>query len=549
MTVQALLIGLDGGTFGVLDPLMDRGVMPNLRDLCERGCRSDLRTVMPPLTPPGWTSMVTGKRPGDHGVFDFFQKESADNELFRLATSEDIRAATVWSLASDHGRKVISLNFPLMFPPPPVNGCVVPGGWMPWRQLRLGCHPAGLFDRLKTLPSFNPRELSLDMELEAKAIEGCAEEEYRDWIELHIRREARWFEVLTYLLETEPADLVGVVFDGVDKLQHLCWRFLDPASRPADPSPWEEEIAALCDSYFAHLDGIIGQLVALAGPQAVTVLASDHGFGPSSEVFYLNAWLEQHGYLAWADDEARDAAQAAAAAPRIGFKQMTRHVYELDWDRTVAYAATPSSNGIHIVAREPGGDGPLPEEVRRRISAELASRLAQIPHPANGHPVVAEVWTREEAFAGPFEALAPDVSMILEGGAAISILRSGTLVRRREVPLGSHRWEGMFVACGPSIRSGATFDALAIVDVAPLLLYVLDLPIPEDMTGVVPEAVFDPDRWHASPPVRAPGPQPAPPAPRPWSNGAPPEAASEVAADGEDDALVLSRLRALGYVE
>ena len=541
MTVQALLIGLDGGTFTVLDPLMERGIMPNLRDLCDRGVRANLRTVMPPLTPPGWTSMLTGKRPGEHGVFDFFQKESVDNELFHLATSDDIQAATVWSLATDHGRKVISLNFPLMFPPPPVNGCVVPGGWMPWRQLRLGCHPAGLFDRLKALPSFNPRELSLDMELEAKAIEGCADEEYRDWIELHIRREERWFEVVTYLMRTEPAELVGVVFDGVDKLQHLCWRFLDPACSPADPSPWEREIAALCESYFARLDDIIGQLVALAGPQAVTVLASDHGFGPSSEVFYLNTWLEQQGYLAWADDAAREAAQAAGATPRIGFKQMTRHVYELDWDRTVAYAATPSSNGIHIVAREPGGDGPLPAETRRRISAELASRLAQIPHPANGHPLVSEVWTREEAFAGPFEALAPDVSMILDGGAAVSILRSDMLHQRRAVPSGSHRWEGMFVACGPSIRPGAALDELSIVDVAPLLLYVLGLPVPEDMTGVVPEAVFEPDRLRDKPPVRVAGSQPAP---RP-SNGTPPEAAP----DDADDALVLSRLRALGYVE
>ena len=60
---------------------------------------------------------------------------------------------------------------------------------MPWRQLRLGCHPPGLFDRLKSLPSFEPRELALDMKLEAKAIEGCAAEEYADWIKLHTRRE------------------------------------------------------------------------------------------------------------------------------------------------------------------------------------------------------------------------------------------------------------------------------------------------------------------------------------------------------------------------
>ena len=67
---------------------------------------------------------------------------------------------------------------------------------MPWRQLRLGCHPAGLFDRLKRLPGFDARELAMDINLEAKALEGCREDEYEQWIELHIRREQQWFAIL-----------------------------------------------------------------------------------------------------------------------------------------------------------------------------------------------------------------------------------------------------------------------------------------------------------------------------------------------------------------
>ncbi|WP_173380710.1 alkaline phosphatase family protein, partial [Nitrolancea hollandica] len=191
MMSKALCLGLDGATFSILDPLMARGVMPFLRDFIQRGVRAPLSSVMPPLTPPGWTSLMTGKRPGQHGVFDFFQKESLEGEYFHFASSQDIQSATIWSLASEHGRRVTALNFPLMFPPPDVNGSVVPGGWMPWRQLRLGCHPPGLFDRLKALPTFDARELALDMALEAKAIEGCADEEYADWIALHIRREQR----------------------------------------------------------------------------------------------------------------------------------------------------------------------------------------------------------------------------------------------------------------------------------------------------------------------------------------------------------------------
>lgn len=537
MTVlRTLLIGLDGATFTVLDPLMDRGVMPFLRDFVAGGARASLRSVMPPLTPPGWTSLVTGRRPGQHGVFDFFQKEDPHSKYFRFVGSHDVNSATIWSLASEHGQRVIALNFPVMFPPPDVNGCVVPGGWMPWRQLRLGCHPPGLFDRLRTLSSFKPRELALDMALEAKAIEGCNDEEYVDWIQLHIRREERWFEILRHLMREEPGELAGVIFDGVDKLQHLCWRFIDHDFWPQDPSPWEREIIELCESYFRRLDTLIADLVAHAGPDATVVLASDHGFGPTFDLFYVNAWLEQQGYLAWAADSPAESDDAL----QIGFHQMTRHVFELDWDRTIAYAATPSSQGIHIVSQRPGSESPMTADTRHKIGKEITEKLRAITHPVTGKPLVSEVWTRQDAFAGPYEELAPDISIILDEGAAISILRSETVLRRRPEPKGSHRWEGILLARGPSIRQGVSVDELSILDVAPLILYALDLPVPLDMAGRLPEQVLRPDHLQRRPPQAM---SVTPP------RRAPEPAPEEFVYDADAEQTVLNRLRALGYVD
>jgi len=534
---KTLLIGLDGATFTVLDPLVERGVMPFLGSLLDRGVRAPLRSVVPPLTPPAWTSLMTGKRPGEHGVFDFFQKESPDSEYFQFASSRDVGTSTIWSLAGEQGKRVISLNFPLMFPPPAVNGYVVPGGWVPWRQLRLGCHPAGLFDRLKALPSFEPRELALDMKLEAKAIEGCDAEEYADWIRLHTRREERWFDIVRHLLdEDDSVDLVGVMFDGPDKLQHLCWRFIDPETRPAAPNEWEREIIALCDDYFRRLDEIIAALVELAGPDPTVVLASDHGFGPSWDVFYVNAWLEQHGYLAWADDGEREALEST----QVGFSRMTRHVFELDWRRTVAYAATPSSQGIHIVRQRDGDDAPMSDEAYERLVTEIAAGLLEVRSPRTGRALVNEVHLRATTFAGPYEQLAPDVSLALADGAALSILRSDTLVKTRAEANGNHRPEGIFAAAGPALRSGETLPEISIVDVAPLLLYSLDVPVPLDMSGRLPEAAFRPGELERRPPQYVAGALP---------EEQPAVAEPEVVFDSDDEALILNRLRALGYVE
>ncbi len=530
----ALLIGLDGATFTVLDPYMERGVMPFLAELSQRSTRAVLRSIMPPLTPPAWTSLVTGKHPGQHGIFDFFQKEEAGSVYFSFASSQEVRSATIWTLASEQQRRITALNFPLTFPPPPVEGSVVPGGMMPWRQLRLGCHPPGLFERLQQIPGFNPREM-LDMELEIKAIDGCPDDEFADFVELHIRREQRWAEVLHYLMESDPADLMAVMFDGVDKLQHLCWRFIDPASYPEHPSAWEREMITLCDRYFHSLDGLLAGIVEAAGPEATVVLASDHGFGPTRDVFHVNSWLESNGYLAWAEGQNGD----DRGDTEVGFAEMTRHVHALDWSRTVAYAATPSSQGIHIVDRVPGSEEAMPAQARAQLTEEIAAKLREVRRPHDGARLVEEVWTREQAFAGPFEELGPDLSLVLADGGTLSILPSETVVARRPQARGHHRWEGIFLASGPGIRAGASVEELSIVDVAPLLLHQLGLPVPEDMAGSVPEAIFEPGELERRPVRRVPAAAPA--------LVSSPDAKVEL--DPEEQTAVMERLRALGYVE
>ncbi len=533
MTANVIFIGLDGATFTVLDPLMDKGVMPNLRDLIQRGTRGTLRSIIPPLTPPAWTSMMTGKRPGQHGVFDFFQKESRDSEYFQFSNSQSVQSATIWSLASANDKRIISLNFPLMFPPPELNGSVVPGGWIPWKQLRLGCYPPGLFDRLKELPSFSAQELAFDMTLEAKAIEGCEENEYADWIRLHERRENRWYDVLDYLVRTEPAELIGIMFDGVDKLQHLCWRFLDPAYIPANPTPWETEIIGLCEDYFRRLDLNIKHIVDLGGPGATIVLGSDHGFGPTEDIFFVNSWLEQEGFLAWSDEWNTPVDDR----PMVGFGQMTRHVYQMDWNRTRAYAATPSSQGIHIVSRRPDGSAVSADEYRATRD-ELIHRLQQLRNPRTGLPVVERTWTKEEAFSGPFDEIAPDVTLTLAPKGAISILRSASIFVQMAEPKGNHRWDGIFIAAGPTIKSGHSVDELSLLDLTPLILYSLGIPVPKDVTGRVPIEILNQDALESNPVTYV-------------DAGTQIQHVSEIDVDIDQEAeeIILKRLRALGYVE
>lgn len=517
---RTLLIGLDGATFAVLDPLLEQGVMPFLKRFLADGVRAPLRTIIPALTPPAWTSLMTGRTPGHHGVFDFFRLESPTSHHIRFFTSHDVACDTIWGLASSAGKRVTALNFPSMFPAPRISGYVVPG-WVPWRQLRLACWPEGLFDRIKSIPGFNARELAMDIKLEEKATEGCAENsEYGPWIEFHIRREQNWLEITRHLTAQDPSDFTAVLFDGVDKLQHLCWRFI----RPEDDRPlehdWEFHLRDLCLEYFRKMDGIIEQLCGMAGPDATVLIASDHGFGPTYDVFHVNTWLERHGYLAWSEAAAQRDTQGAL----LGVGQVAKHTWLLDWTRTRAFATTPTSNGIHITG--------VPEAeyhaFRDRLIAELRAE-----------PVVSEIYTREQAFDGPAGAVAPDLTLVLRDGGLISILPSEATVLPRPVVSGAHRPVGVFAAKGPGVRRNFAARELSILDVAPAVLYSLDVPLPESLEGRLPEEIWEPAALRRRQPRRAAAATVAATTPVP----------APVVMSAQDEQIVMERLRELGYIE
>jgi predicted AlkP superfamily phosphohydrolase/phosphomutase len=535
MSAGVLLIGLDGATFSILDPLMKEGVMPFLRDLIASGARAELSSVIPPLTPPAWTSLMTGRSPGNHGIFDFLRFEfRSGGQQLRVMDSDDVACPTIWAIAGRQELKTTVLNFPMTFPARGISGNVVPG-WVPWRHLRLASYPKTLYQQLITaLPEFNPRELAMDMALEERALEGChKEEDYEDLIKLHIRRERQWFQVLRHLMQTDPADLTAVLFDGVDKLQHVCWRFLDPSLFPAEPSALESRVRELCLQYFREIDGFLREIVALGQKDASVVIASDHGFGPTVEVFHVNEWLHRRGYLVWANAAKVDQKHSET----LGMGTMARRFYEIDWDQTTAYCPTPSSNGIYITPPASGGKG-VPAERYESFRRQLKEELLQFTDPATGEPVVSRIWLREEAFDGTQMASAPDLTLSLRDGGLVSILPSEVLVRPRTETTGAHRPNGVFVAAGKGMQRGVSLPSLSILDVAPLLLYKLGLPIPEDMEGRVPEALFEPEYLRA----------------HPIAFEASTSISTEMAAhipevDPRMEAEVMGQLRALGYME
>ena len=69
--MKTLILGLDGGTFKVIDPLIQQSKLPTLSYLIKKGCYGILKSTIHPITAPAWTSFMTGVNPGKHGIYDF----------------------------------------------------------------------------------------------------------------------------------------------------------------------------------------------------------------------------------------------------------------------------------------------------------------------------------------------------------------------------------------------------------------------------------------------------------------------------------------------
>ena len=125
--MKVFILGLDGATFEILNPLMAEGLMPNLHQLCIDGVHGPMRTIFPPVTAPAWLALATGLNPGKTGAYDYINRSDPSSDLYVPISSAYYVDRSVWDYLNKAGLSVGIFNYPTLSPPPPVNGFAVSG--------------------------------------------------------------------------------------------------------------------------------------------------------------------------------------------------------------------------------------------------------------------------------------------------------------------------------------------------------------------------------------------------------------------------------------
>ncbi len=502
-----LIVGWDGASPNLLEPMVEAGKMPNFARLRSRGLGGGVQAPWPPVTFPSWTTFMTGMNPGRHGIFDFTRREPGAYRV-HFVNSTWRRAPSIWSRFSVAGKRVCILGLPATYPPEPVNGVMVSGFDTPVTTR---------IDRSFVYPAERAGEV-----LEAGGFPFADFQEFRVGRGWYSKARTRLLEgiaqklrVAEQLLRRERWDVFLILFGESDTAAHHFWHFADSAS-PFAPMREDLPVGNVIAEVYEALDRALGRLVQLAG-EADVLVVSDHGFGGVGTTrVHLNRWLERNGWLRFLSGRAKARVLGYLKPLALGVvpSRVQRSLFSLhggrwsnametsarfagiDFSRSAAFSEELSyfpSIWLNVKGREPLGVVPWSDydQLRRAIR----DALLEWRHPVTARPLVRNVWLREELYVGPYVVEAPDLVVELaeeNGGYAVlpasSQGRPGPEVTELDLRAwrggklqglsGSHRREGIFALSGPRIPKIQARLTVAMEQFAPTILKMCGVAYP-----------------------------------------------------------------------
>jgi predicted AlkP superfamily phosphohydrolase/phosphomutase len=512
---KIFVIGLDGATNDLIKPWADEGLLPNLARFMQDGVHGDLTSIIHPLTAPAWTSFMTGKNPGKHGVFDFITRKNNAYEM-RLVDATIRDQNTLWKILSEENLRVGVMNIPLNYPPQEVNGWLI--SWM----------DAPGMDGTFTYPESLAREIKDNVGEYIMTVSfHVSLEEYIKQINHMIENRS---EVTRYLMDAHPWDFMITLFSATDYVQHAFWKYMD-TTHPGYTEEGARKFGSVIRDVYRKIDEHLGLILEKLDDSTKVFIMSDHGAGPLRKVVNLNKWLEINGYLTFKGGEKgtegiqgrfrkgllslftalkRNLPDSIKASLKRNMPELRDKVESylfassIDWQKTRAFSMGAYGNiCLNVRGREPEGIVGAEAECESLLG-EISDKLLELKNPDTGERVVEKVHRREELYNGRFTDWAPDLIIQWTDYAYHSRQRFGEtestlFLDAQAMPLselemnGFHKLNGIIMARGQGIKKNVEIKGAGIMDLAPTILYMLGLPIPDNMDGKVLTDIFTED--------------------------------------------------------
>ena len=457
MAKKVCIIGLDCAPPALVFEKW-RDDLPVLRGLMEKGVYGPLKSTDPPITIPAWTAMVTSKNPGRLGLYGMRNRKDRSYDGMIFANSLLVKEDTLWDILSRKGKKVTLIGVPQTYPPKPVNGNMIACFLTPDTKSDY-TYPKSLKEEIRSWVG----EYIIDVD------DFRTEEKGRLLGQIYEMTEKR-FKVAHHLLTEKDWDFFMMVEMGVDRIHHGFWKFHDPKHVKYEPgSKYEHAIR----DYYIYVDRKVGELLSLVDSETAVLVVSDHGAKAMIGGVCVNEWLMQKGYLHLQE-------QPAGVIPFGKAK--------VDWKKTVAWGEGGYYSRIflNVKGREPEGViEPLDYE---RVREELRKGLEAITDEKGGN-IGTKVYKPEEVYSES-RRIPPDLIVYfgdLSWRSVGSIGLESILTFENDTGPddANHDTHGIFIMKGQGVEGRGLRDGLNLLDVAPTVLSLMGIEIPQDMEGKV----------------------------------------------------------------
>jgi hypothetical protein len=488
---RVVVVGLDGGSWRVLDPLLAAGELPTLARFVAEGTSGVLTSIEPTFSPVVWTTIATGKSEAKHGVHSFYALQNVD-----------LHAGRFWEVVAKRGEPIGMFQWLITWPPDALPGFIIPA-WLARDERTVPPELAFLkrlemsFQQHRPLSLHETGEIGVRLvrhglrfgtaaragtEMAGAVIDGDSRSRYRagKLAQLDING-----DVFLSLYRQWRPRLAAIVVYASDALSHSYWRYHEPQAFP-DVKP--EEVAKYGETVrdcYRRFDAQLARILDTVGEDVNVLVVSDHGFQPAEDRLRT---VSAEGLLA-----------AVGESERFHGQAINQEAYLL-----------------HRTPEAP--------EVKADVE-RAAAKLRALRH--GGGPIIEVEITQPHALTARLLDTPLDMKGSVETEAGPKPLASVVTVTAWS---GSHELAGIILGRGPLVRRGVRLERASLLDVAPTVLHLLGLPVAADMDGRVLTEMMATET-----PVQTIA----------TIDDAIPKRTVEAAAPEED---VTDRLRALGYV-
>lgn len=459
---KVIVLELNEITWDLMDPLLEKGLLPNFRALAEQGVRADAYASEAPehLDPwITWTTVYTGVPQEVHGLAMLEQDR------------ETIGAKRIWEYLQDDGARIGLFSSANSWPPQKVDGFWIPGPFSrdfatypaelePIQALNVGLtrgHTAVDVPK-PSIPKLMPKLMPLGLSLPTMI--RIAQE----MVAIRRNPKTRWkmvafqplinLDLFSHLYRKYRPQFATIHSNHVAYYQHRFWRAMQPEKFEVPPSEDERTTYQDCIPYgYQIADQMLGRLRRLAGADTHIVVLSSCGQQPATGGRYTEDQRNGHVGLQIRIQKLID---ALGIADKAQYSNLMAPQWKIDID-----------------------DPALLEQT--------LTTLTQVRNITSNTPVFSAHLEGGSICVGPYrnQEMGDTLEMTTPQGAQ-RFRASDLLDKHAEVvKSGRHHPKGLLLMLGPEVRANTNIGRCDNLDIAPTLMRLMGRPIPDAMRGRV----------------------------------------------------------------